>query len=140
MDTGGSRHFQASGAALAEQFSAYKPFPDAAIDGKLTLSENIADLAGLAVTYDAWRASLGGAPAPVQDGLSGDQQFFLAYAQTSQIKVRDQALRGRLASDGHAPAHWRVWTVRNVDAWYSAFDVTPNDPLFLAPSARVRVW
>jgi putative endopeptidase len=133
-------HFEASCAALAAQFSSYKPFPDAAIDGKLTLSENIADLAGISVSYEAWRTSLGGAPAPVQDGLSGDQQFFIAYAQSWQTKMREQTLRARLATDGHAPAHWRVWTVRNIDAWYSAFDVTPSDPLFLAPSARVRVW
>jgi len=133
-------HFEASGAALAAQFSAYKPFPDAAIDGKLTLSENVADLAGISAAYDAWRASLGGAPAPVHDGLSGDQQFFLAYAQSWQTKMRDKTLRAALATDGHAPAHWRVWTVRNIDAWYSAFDVAPSDPLFLAPNARVRVW
>jgi putative endopeptidase len=133
-------HFQASGAALAAQYSAYKPFADAAIDGKLTLSENIADLAGLSVAYDAWHASLGGAPAPTQDGLSGEQQFFLAFAQSRQAKLREQTLRSRLATDGHAPAHWRVLTVRNIDAWYPAFEVGPSDPLFLAPGARVRVW
>ncbi len=92
------------------------------------------------MAYDAWRASLGGAAAPVQDGLSGDQQFFLAFAQSRQTKMRDQTLRSRLATDGHAPSHWRALTVRNIDAWYSAFDVAPSDPLFLAPSARVRVW
>ncbi len=133
-------HFEASGAALVAQYNAYKPFPDATINGKLTLSENIADLAGLAVAYDAWHASLGGAPAPVQDGLSGEQQFFLAYAQGRQTKMRDQTLRSRLATDGHAPAHWRALTVRNIDAWYAAFEVRSTEPLFLAPSARVRVW
>ncbi|WP_394845759.1 M13 family metallopeptidase [Pendulispora brunnea] len=133
-------HFQASGAALATQFSAYKPFPDKAIDGKLTLSENIADLAGLAVAYDAWRTSLKGEPAPVQDGLTGDQQFFISYAQGWQSKERDEILRIALTTDGHAPDHYRVFTVRNIDAWYSAFDIAPTDPLFLAPNARVRVW
>ena len=133
-------HFEASGAALATQFSEYKPFPDKAVDGKLTVSENIADLAGLSVAYDAWRASLGGAPAPVQDELSGDQQFFLSFAQSWQTKMRDQILRIRLGTDGHAPPHYRVLTVRNLDAWYPAFDVAAGDPLFLAPNARVRVW
>jgi predicted metalloendopeptidase len=133
-------HFEASGAALAAQFSAYRPFPDMAIDGKQTLSENIADLAGLALAYDAWKASLNGAAAPMENGLTGDQQFFLAFAQAWQMKQRDEILRQRLTTDGHAPAHWRALTVRNIDAWYAAFDVAPGDPSFLAPGARVRVW
>jgi putative endopeptidase len=133
-------HFTASGIALAAQFSAYKPFPDAAVDGTLTLSENIADLAGLAAAYDAWRASLGGAAAPEQDALTGDQQFFLAYAQSWQSKDRNAVLRERLATDGHAPARYRALTVRNLDAWYTAFDVKDSDKLYLAPEARVRIW
>jgi putative endopeptidase len=133
-------HFEASGEALAEQYSAYHPFPDAKVDGKLTLSENIADLAGLAAAHDAWRASLNGATAPVQDGMSGEQQFFLAYAQSWQSKVRDELLRESLATNGHAPAHYRVLTVRNLDDWYEAFDVEPRDALYLAPDRRVRVW
>ena len=133
-------HFEASGAALAAQFSGYKPFPDLAVDGKQTLSENIADLAGLAVAYDAWRASLGGAPAPMQDGLTGDQQFFLSFAQAWQNKMRDATMKNLIATDGHAPPRYRALTVRNIDAWYAAFDVAPNEALFLAPSARVRVW
>ncbi|WP_394843196.1 M13 family metallopeptidase [Pendulispora brunnea] len=133
-------HFQSSGAALAAQYDAYKPFPDLAVNGKQTLGENIADLAGLAVAYDAWRASLGGAPAPVQDGLSGDQQFFLSYAQSWQSKIRDESLRHRVMTDGHAPPKYRTFTMRNLDAWYSAFDVGAGDPLYLAPNARVRVW
>jgi predicted metalloendopeptidase len=133
-------HFEASGAALAAQFSTYKPFPDMAVDGKLTLSENIADLAGLAVSYDAWKASLNGQPAPVQDGLSGDQQFFLAFGQGWQEKERDETMRQHLSTDGHAPPRYRTLTVRNLDAWYLAFDVKPEDKLFLAPNARVRVW
>jgi putative endopeptidase len=133
-------HFQASGAALAAQFSAYRPFPDVAVNGEQTLSENIADLAGLVVAYDAWRTSLGGAPAPMQDGLSGDQQFFLSFAQSWREKVRDEALRISLATNGHAPPRYRTLTVRNIDAWYGAFDVKPDDALFLAPGARVRVW
>jgi putative endopeptidase len=133
-------HFEASGAALAAQFSAYHPLPDVAIDGKQTLSENIADLAGLAVAYDAWQRSLGGRPAPMQDGLTGDQQFFLSHAQGWQSKQREPDLRRRLASDGHAPPHYRTLTVRNLDPWYAAFDVKPTDALYLEPKARVAVW
>jgi predicted metalloendopeptidase len=133
-------HFEASGAALAAQFSAYKPFDDASVDGKLTLSENLADLAGLAASYDAWRASLGGSPAPTQDGFTGDQQFFLGFAQTWQEKYREATARMRLKTDTHAPPRFRTLTVRNLDAWYPAFDVQPGDALFLAPDQRVRVW
>jgi putative endopeptidase len=133
-------HFEASTGALAAQFSTYKPFPDAPVDGKLTLSENLADLAGLAAAYDAWRASLGGAPAPMQDGLTGDQQFFLSNAQIWQEKDREATARMRLTTDTHAPPHYRVLTVRNMDAWYGAFDVRPGDALFIAPADRVRVW
>jgi predicted metalloendopeptidase len=133
-------HFEASAAALAAQFSTYKPFDDASVDGKLTLSENLADLAGLAAAYDAWRASLAGAPAPVQDGLTGDQQFFLGFAQTWQEKFRDATARLRLKTDAHAPPRYRSLTVRNLDAWYSAFDVQRGDALFLPPGERVRVW
>jgi predicted metalloendopeptidase len=133
-------HFQGSGAALAAQFSALHPLPDVAINGEQTLSENIADLAGLAAAYDAWQASLHGMPAPTQDGLTGDQQFFLSYAQSWREKQRDEALRQALATDGHAPARYRALTVRNLDAWYAAFGVKAGDAQFLAPEARVRVW
>jgi predicted metalloendopeptidase len=133
-------HFQASGAALAAQYSTYHPFPDVAVDGELTLGENIADLAGLAAAHDAWLDSLKGAPAPIADGFTGEQQFFLSYAQGWRTKVRDEALRMSLATNGHAPAHYRTLTVRNIDAWYAAFDVKPADKLFLAPPNRVVVW
>jgi predicted metalloendopeptidase len=132
--------FQGQAGALAAQYSAYQPLPDVAINGKLTLSENIADLAGITAAYDAWRASLGASPAPTQDGFTGDQQFFLAYAQSWQSKEREQALRMALATDGHAPPNYRVWTVRNIDAWYAAFDVKEGDPMYLPPAQRVRVW
>ena len=133
-------HFQASGAALAAQFSTYRPFPDVAVNGEQTLGENIADLAGIAAAYDAWQASLGGAVAPMQDGLTGDQQFFLSFAQSWREKLRDEVLRAALTTDGHAPPRYRALTVRNVDAWYTAFGVQQGDALFLAPAARVRVW
>jgi putative endopeptidase len=134
------KHFEASGEALAAQFSTYKPLPDAALDGKLTLSENIADLAGLAAAHDAWRASLGDAPPVVQDGLIGEQQFYLAFAQCWQSKLRDGVLRESLATNGHAPARYRVLTVRNLDDWYGAFEVAPSDAMYLSPERRVHVW
>ena len=104
------------------------------------LGENIADVAGLAAAYDAWNASLNGKPAPVIDGLTGDQRFFLAYAQSHRGKLRDAALRARIATDVHAPGPWRVLTVRNLDAWYPAFDVQPGQKLYLAPDKRVTIW
>jgi putative endopeptidase len=133
-------HFEAAGARLVAQFDAYRPFPDLSINGKLTLSENIADLAGLAVAYDGWRASLQGAPARVVDGLTGDQQFFLAYAQTWRTKEREEALRESIQTNGHAPGSYRAQTVRNLDAWYGAFGARPGQALYLAPAERVRVW
>ncbi|HEX2811258.1 MAG TPA: M13 family metallopeptidase [Sphingopyxis sp.] len=134
------KKFEEAGAALAAQFDTYKPFPDLAVNGKLTLGENIADVAGLQAAYDAYHASLGGKAAPVIDGFTGDQRFFIAYAQTWATKMRDEALRARIATDGHAPGMYRALTVRNLDAWYKAFDVKEGDKLYLAPDKRVRVW
>jgi putative endopeptidase len=133
-------HFQASGEALARQYDAYHPFADVAVNGTLTLSENIADLAGLSVAYDAYHLSLAGSPAPLVAGLTGDQQFFLGFAQSWRNKVREPALRERIITDGHAPAEYRADTVRNLDAWYAAFDVHPGQAMYLQPSQRVRIW
>ncbi|HEY1632859.1 MAG TPA: M13 family metallopeptidase [Rhizomicrobium sp.] len=133
-------HFQASDEQLAAQFSQYRPFPDLAVNGKQTLGENIADLAGLAASYDAWKLSLGGKPAPLDQGLTGDQQFFLAYVQGREQKSRDAALRQQVLTDVHAPAMYRALAVRNLDAWYAAFDVKPGQKQYLAPEKRVRVW
>jgi len=133
------QHFQEAGAQLAAQYDAYMPFPDLHLNGRQTLSENIADLAGLATAYDAWRTSLGGKPPDVAS-FTGDQQFFLAYAQTYQIKWREPALRQAVIADGHAPGQFRAATVRNLDAWYDAFAVKAGQALFLPPAQRVRVW
>jgi len=133
-------HFKASGAALAKQYDAYRPFPDASVNGKQTLGENIADLAGLSAAFDAYQLSLGGKPAPEVEGLTGDQQFFIAFAQGWRTKMREAKLRSRLVTDGHAPPEYRSDTVRNLDAWYTAFDPKPGQALFLAPADRVRVW
>jgi putative endopeptidase len=133
-------HFNEAGAALVAQYNAYEALPGLHLNGKQELGENIADVAGLAAAYDAWKASLGGKPSPVIDGLTGDQRFFLAYAQSHRGKLRDAALRARIATDVHAPGPWRVLTVRNIDAWYPAFNVQPGQKLYLAPGKRVTVW
>jgi putative endopeptidase len=134
------KHFQASGTQLAAQYDGYRPFPDLAVNGKQTLGENIADLAGLTATYEAYRRSLGGKAAPVVDGFTGDQQFFISYAQSWREKVRAPALRNQVLTDGHAPGQYRALTVRNLDAWYAAFGVKPGQALYLAPGERVRIW
>ncbi len=133
-------HFQASTHALALQYDAYHPLPDLAINGQQTLSENIADLAGVTDSYDAFHASLGGKAAPVVGGLSGDQQFFLSFGQIWRTKFREPALRRQLLTNGHSPGPYRALTVRNLDAWYAPFNVTAGEKLYLAPGARVRIW
>jgi endothelin-converting enzyme/putative endopeptidase len=132
--------FQQQGNALAAQYDAYAPFPDLHVNGKLTLGENIADVAGLSAAYNAYRKWLGGKEAPVIGGYTGDQRFFIAYAQAWASKMREEALRARVATDGHAPGQYRALTVRNLDAWYKAFDVKPGDKLYLPPEQRVRIW
>lgn len=132
--------FTRAGKALAAQYTAYRPLPDLALNGTLELGENIADVAGLAAAYDAYRASLKGKEPPVIEGFTGDQRFFIAYAQTWQTKQRDEALRAQVATNGHAPGKYRALTVRNLDAWYRAFDVQPGDKLYLPQEKRVRIW
>ena len=110
------------------------------MNGRLTVSENIADVAGLAAAYDAYRISLSGKEAPLVEGLSGDQQFFISFAQSWRQKIREPALRQRIIADGHAPAEYRADTVRNENPWYDAFGVKPGEKLYLAPQDRVRVW
>jgi endothelin-converting enzyme/putative endopeptidase len=134
------QHFQSAGQALAAQFDTYRPFPDLSVNGSQTLSENIADLAGLLAAYDAYRLSLGGKPDSVKDGLTGDQRFFISYAQSWRAKTRDEALRRQIATDGHAPDQYRAVTVRNVDPWYDAFSVSAGQKLYLPPAQRVRIW
>ncbi len=133
-------HFEAAAGALADQYSAYAVLPGLHLNGKQVLAENIADVAGLTAAYEAYRASLGGKAAPVIGGLTGDQRFFLAFAQSWREKQREQSLRAEVATDGHAPGRWRAMTVRNLDAWYPAFDVQPGQKLYLAPDKRVKIW
>jgi len=133
-------HFNAVAQRLVAQYDSYKPFPDLALNGKQTLAENIADDAGLAAAYDAYKASLKGQPAPEQDGFNGDQQFYIAYAQSWAAKLRPSALRNEVLTDTHSPDHWRVFEVRNQDPWYAAFNVMPGEKLYLAPDERVQIW
>jgi len=134
------KHFQQAGRSLAIQYNAYIALPGLQLKGQQELAENIADLAGLAAAYDAYHASLHGQPAPVIDGLTGDQRFFLAFGQAWRSKLREKGLRARVATDVHAPPMFRIQTVRNMDAWYPAFQVTPGEKLYLAPTERLKVW
>ncbi len=133
-------HFEAAADKLAAQYDSYKPFPDLSLNGKQTLAENIADVAGVAASFDGYRASLGGKAAPAQGGFSDDQQFFIAFGQNYASKSRDAALRQQVMTDSHSPAQYRADTVRNIDAWYSSFHVKPGETLYLTPPDRVRIW
>jgi putative endopeptidase len=132
------KHFEESTARLAAQYDQYKPFPDLAINGKQTLAENIADVAGISAAYDGYKAS--GQVAPEDAGFNSDQQFFIAYGQNWGEKTREAALRQQVMTDPHSPGEYRADTVRNIDAWYSAFNVQPGEKLYLAPNDRVRIW
>ena len=128
-------HFKAASQKLVEQYNAYKPFPDLAVNGQLTLSENLADLAGLEASYDAYRAAAGN-----KATAASDREFFTGYAQSWRTKAREASERRGILTDGHAPPKYRTATVRNLDAWYQAFDVQPGQALYLPPEERVRVW
>lgn len=132
--------YDAASQALVDQFAAYRPLPDLAVDGRLTLVENVADLGGLAAAFDAYRAVLGSRATNADELRRQDRQFFVGFARSWRGKLRDDALRAQLTGDGHAPDAYRIATVRNIDAWYEAFDVRPGQRLYLAPGARVRIW
>ncbi len=134
------RNFEALTGKLAAQYDAYEPLPGLHVQGKLTLGENMADLAGLTVAYDAYRASLNGAEPPVIGGYTADQRFYLGWAQVWRRNYREPNLRQRLLTDPHSPSEQRVAIVRNLDPWYSAYDVKPGAALYLTPEQRVRVW
>jgi predicted metalloendopeptidase len=133
-------HFAQSGRALVAQYNAYRLFPDLAVNGEQTLGENIADNAGLSAAYDAWHVSLKGKPAPMDQGLTGEQQFFLAFGQEWATKTREAAARQQILVDVHAPGEFRARQVRNIDGWYDAFQVRPGQALYLAPQVRIHVW
>jgi putative endopeptidase len=136
-----ANRYRAEAEKLADQVNTYEILPGVHLNGQQTLGENIADLAGLLVTLDAYHASLGGRPAPLIEGMTGDQRLFLAWGQKWRRKNRDDALRAQTATDTHSPARFRaIGPVRNIDAWYRAFDVQPGDRFYLPPEKRVHIW
>lgn len=134
------RRYQALAQPLVDQFAEYQPRPAVSVDGKRTLTENIADLGGLAAAFDAYRGTLGGRVTDAEFVRAQDREFFIAYAKTLRRKVSKRTLQEQISRSDHAPEETRADTVRNLDAWYDAFDVRPGQRLYLEPSARVRVW
>ena len=132
--------FEAIGKSLIAQYDAYEPLPGMHVKGALTQGENIGDLAGLTAAYDAYQHTLGGQAAPVIDGTTGDQRFYLGWAQVWRRNYREANLRNRLITDPHSPSEQRVSVVRNLDPWYSAYKVAPGQTLYLTPEQRVRMW
>jgi putative endopeptidase len=133
--------FQTRADQLVAQYDKFEPLPGLFLQGRVSLGENIADLAGLTVALDAYRASLGGKEAPVIDGLTGEQRFFMGWGQVWRFKARDERMRQRVATAPHSPPQFRVnGVVRNIDAWYQAFDVKPGDALYVPVEQRVRIW
>jgi putative endopeptidase len=136
-----AKTFEARAKVLGDQYSQFEPLPGAKVNGDLTMGENIADLGGVVIALDAYRASLKGKPALVIDGLTGEQRVFLGWAQAWRGKVRDDAVRRQVVSDPHSPRQYRVnGVMRNIDAWYDAFKVKPDEKLFVEPNGRVRIW
>jgi putative endopeptidase len=135
-----AERFKAYTDKVVAQYGAYEPLPGQKVNGELTLGENIADLAGLTVAYDAYKISLNGRPAPVLDGFTGDQRFFLGWGQVWRSKYRDPFLQQLLTTDSHTPGNWRPYVVRNLDTWYDAFKVAPGTKFFLKPEERIKVW
>ncbi|MFN3943414.1 MAG: M13 family metallopeptidase [Allosphingosinicella sp.] len=135
--------FEAQAARLGAQYESYTfpTLPDMRINGRVSMGENIGDLGGLLIAHDAYRASLGGRPAPVIDGFTGDQRFFMGWAQVWRILWRDDALRQQIVNGPHSPGQIRAFApLRNIDAWYEAFNVQPGDPLYIPAEERVRIW
>ncbi len=133
--------FEGRSAKLVKQFDAYKPFPTDSVNGRFTLGENIGDLGGMSVAYTAYQLSLKGKDAPVMDGFSGDQRFFIGWAQVWRRKYRDEELRKRLLNDPHSPSQYRCnGILSNLDAFYTAFNIKPDSPMFINPDKRVRIW
>ncbi|MFL6763468.1 MAG: M13 family metallopeptidase [Sphingomicrobium sp.] len=137
---GDSKEFHARLDKYEQQINSYSPLPGMHVNGKLTMGENVADLAGLTVAHDAYIASLNGAAPPVIDGLTADQRFYLGFAQVWRCKQREAALRQQLLTDPHSPCPVRASVVRNMDPWYQAFGVKPGQKLYLDPADRVRIW
>jgi putative endopeptidase len=133
--------FQKRSKVLVDQFNVLSPLPGVTVNGELTLGENIGDLGGLSIAYKAWKLSLGGKASPTIDGFTGEQRFFMGWAQAWRTKAREQYLRNQVMADPHAPAEFRANApLSNIDAFYEAFNVKPGDKLYVAPEKRVRIW
>ncbi len=138
---GDAERFNALTTELGKQYSSYEAAPGVFINGEFTMGENIGDMSGLQVAHEAYLMSLGGKPAPVIDGLTGDQRFFLAFAQTWRGNQRDDAIKTQVASDPHSPRRFRILgPLRNLDAWYAAFGIGPDSKYYIPPEKRVRLW
>ena len=134
------KRFTALTDKVVAQYAEYEPLPGTKVNGGLTLGENMADLAGVTIALDAYRKSLGGKEAPVIDGMTGEQRFFLGFSQVWRQKYRDASLQAQLATDPHTPGHFRPYVVRNLDAWYTAWGAAAGQKLYLTPEQRIRVW
>jgi putative endopeptidase len=136
-----ARKFEERATRLGAQYESYTPLPGMKINGRQTMGENIGDLSGIAVALRAYHMSLNGKPAPVIGGFTGDQRFFLGFAQIWRFKSRDEALRNQLLTDPHSPGYYRAFVpLTNIDAFYAAFNVKPGDKLYRAPEDRVKIW
>lgn len=135
------KEFKQRAANLIEQYSAYQVYDDLSVNGELTLGENIGDLSGITIAYKAYKTSLKGKPAPVIDGLSGDQRFFIGFTQIWRSKIVEKSMRNRVATDPHSPAEYRtLGSLSNMDEFYQAFDVKEGDAMYIAPEKRVKIW
>jgi putative endopeptidase len=135
------KNFEARTTELVAQYNSYEPLPGLHVNGAFTLGENIGDLAGLTIAYKAYRMSLNGTEPPLREGFTADQRFFLSFGQIWRSKYREGALRAQVLSNPHAPGEFRaIGATRNLDPWYKAFDVTPDQKHYLAPGTRVHLW
>jgi endothelin-converting enzyme/putative endopeptidase len=134
------QQFEREAKALEKQYDAYEALSGEHVNGEQTIDENIADLGGVMASFEAYHDSLNGKVAPKVGGFTGDQQFFIAFGQNWGLNVRAAALRRQVLTDPHAPSQFRAATVRNCDAWYGTFGVTPGETLYLPPDKRVRIW
>ena len=125
---------------VVAQYGAYEPVAGKKVNGELTLGENIADLAGITIAYDSWKRSLGGKKPKAIGGFTGDQRFFLGFSQVWRQKYREPALLQQLVTDPHTPGHFRPYVVRNIDAWYKAFNVKQGEKMYLSPEERIKLW